>query len=138
MEPEGSSPHSQVPATCLYPEPARSSPFPDLYPTKLNKSARHSVAAAISDSANGRPFAQRTVSHFCAVCPAGASFSPQTQPFCLATVSGIGQGRHSLRRSVPNEPLPASQWTTPSVSVDKLYFVFFTANRLEFSACKLL
>ena len=26
MEPEGSLPHSQLPATCLYPEPARSSP----------------------------------------------------------------------------------------------------------------
>ena len=25
MEPEGSSPHSQVPATCPYPEPAQSS-----------------------------------------------------------------------------------------------------------------
>jgi hypothetical protein len=28
MEPEGSLPHSQVPATCLYPEPAQSSPDP--------------------------------------------------------------------------------------------------------------
>ena len=28
MEPEGSLPHSQVPATCLYPEPAWSSPHP--------------------------------------------------------------------------------------------------------------
>ena len=27
MEPEGSSPHSHAPATCLYPEPAQSSPF---------------------------------------------------------------------------------------------------------------
>jgi len=27
MEPEGSSPHSQVPANCPYPEPARSSPY---------------------------------------------------------------------------------------------------------------
>ena len=26
METEGSSPHSQVPATCPYPEPAQSSP----------------------------------------------------------------------------------------------------------------
>jgi len=26
MEPEGSLPHSQVPAACPYPEPARSSP----------------------------------------------------------------------------------------------------------------
>jgi hypothetical protein len=30
MEPEGSLPHSQVPATCLYPEPAQSSPYPHL------------------------------------------------------------------------------------------------------------
>jgi len=28
MEPEGSLPHSQVSDTCLYPEPARSSPYP--------------------------------------------------------------------------------------------------------------
>ena len=28
MEPEGSLPHSQVPATCPYPEPARSSLYP--------------------------------------------------------------------------------------------------------------
>jgi hypothetical protein len=27
MEPEGSLPHSQVPATCPYPEPAESSPY---------------------------------------------------------------------------------------------------------------
>ena len=30
MEPEGSLPHSQVPATCPYPKPARSSPFPHI------------------------------------------------------------------------------------------------------------
>ena len=28
MEPEGSLPHSQVRATCPYPQPARSSPYP--------------------------------------------------------------------------------------------------------------
>jgi len=27
MQPQGSLPHSQLPATCLYPEPARSSPY---------------------------------------------------------------------------------------------------------------
>jgi hypothetical protein len=31
MEPEGSLPHSQVPATCPYPEPAQSSPYPTSY-----------------------------------------------------------------------------------------------------------
>ena len=30
MEPEGLLPHSQVPATCPYPEPARSSPYPHI------------------------------------------------------------------------------------------------------------
>ena len=30
MVPEGSLPHSQVPATCPYPEPARSSPHPHI------------------------------------------------------------------------------------------------------------
>jgi hypothetical protein len=28
MEPESSIPHSQMPATCLYPKPAQSSPYP--------------------------------------------------------------------------------------------------------------
>ena len=31
MEPEGSLPHSQEPATCPYPEPARSIPYPPKY-----------------------------------------------------------------------------------------------------------
>jgi len=30
METEGSLRHSQVPATCPYPEPARSSPYPHI------------------------------------------------------------------------------------------------------------
>jgi len=30
MEPEGSLPQSQVPATCPYPEPAWSSPYPQI------------------------------------------------------------------------------------------------------------
>jgi hypothetical protein len=30
MEHEGSLPHSQVPATCLYPEPAQFSPYPHI------------------------------------------------------------------------------------------------------------
>jgi hypothetical protein len=29
MESEATLPHSQVPATCLYPEPAKSSPYPN-------------------------------------------------------------------------------------------------------------
>ena len=32
MEPEGSSPHSQAPATCPYPKPAQSSPHTLLPP----------------------------------------------------------------------------------------------------------
>ena len=30
MEPEGSLPHSQVPATCPYPKPTRFSPYPHI------------------------------------------------------------------------------------------------------------
>jgi hypothetical protein len=43
MEPEGSLPHSQVPATCPYPELARSSPFPHI---KCNLYLANSLAAA--------------------------------------------------------------------------------------------
>jgi len=35
MEPEGSLPHSQVPANCHYPEPAQSSPIPDIQQQSL-------------------------------------------------------------------------------------------------------
>jgi hypothetical protein len=43
-------PISQKPATCPYPEPNQSSSCPDLYSLKINKSARHSDAAANSKS----------------------------------------------------------------------------------------
>jgi hypothetical protein len=32
MEPEGSSPYTQEPATCPYPEPDQSSPWPSAHP----------------------------------------------------------------------------------------------------------
>jgi hypothetical protein len=40
MEPEGSLPHSQVPATCPYPEPARSSPYPHIPLPEENEDKR--------------------------------------------------------------------------------------------------
>ena len=36
MEPEGSSPHSQAPATCPYPEPAQSSPHTLIHLLKVH------------------------------------------------------------------------------------------------------
>ena len=36
MEPEGSLPHSQLPATCPYPEPTQSSPYPHFLKIHLN------------------------------------------------------------------------------------------------------
>ena len=36
MEPEGSLPHSQVPTTCTYPEPARSSSYPTSHFLKIH------------------------------------------------------------------------------------------------------
>ena len=36
MEHEGSLPHSQVPATCSYPEPVRTSPYPTSYFLKIH------------------------------------------------------------------------------------------------------
>ena len=46
MEPEGSLPHSQVPATCYYPEPSRSSPYPP-HPTSCRYLANSLAAAMI-------------------------------------------------------------------------------------------
>ena len=39
MEPEGSLPHLQMPATCSYPEPARSIPYPHIPFQLLNKNS---------------------------------------------------------------------------------------------------
>ena len=36
MEPKGSLPYSQAPATCPYPEPARSNPYPTSYLLKIH------------------------------------------------------------------------------------------------------
>ena len=36
MEPEGSIPNSQVPTACLYPEPARSNPYPPSHFLKIH------------------------------------------------------------------------------------------------------
>ena len=41
MEPESSLPHSQVPATCPYPEPARSSPHPTSWRSVLVSTHLH-------------------------------------------------------------------------------------------------
>ena len=43
MEPEGSSPHSQAPATCPYPEPAQSSPHTLIPPPEGPYDARTHV-----------------------------------------------------------------------------------------------
>jgi len=55
MEPEGSLPHSQVPATCPYPEPARSSPYPHISlpedPTLLSI-APVEIKSSIQDNKN--------------------------------------------------------------------------------------
>jgi hypothetical protein len=39
MEPEGSLPHSQVPATCPYPEPEQPSPCPQQYVLRAKQEA---------------------------------------------------------------------------------------------------
>jgi hypothetical protein len=43
MEPECSLPHSQVPTTCLYPEPAQSSPYPHILLLKNSPSSPKSL-----------------------------------------------------------------------------------------------
>ena len=47
MEPESSSPYSQVPAICPYPEPTPSS----LHPLSLPEDVANSLAAAVSEPA---------------------------------------------------------------------------------------
>ena len=48
MEPEGSLPHSQVPATCSYPEPAQSSPYPKIPLPENPSSYYHPIYAWVS------------------------------------------------------------------------------------------
>jgi len=56
MEPEGSIPHSQVPVTCSYPDPARSSPYPTSHFLKIHLNI-------ILPSTPGSPKWSRTKSH---------------------------------------------------------------------------
>jgi len=51
MEPEGSLPYSQVPATCPYPEPARSSPYPHIPLPEDPSYLANSLAAAAAAAA---------------------------------------------------------------------------------------
>jgi hypothetical protein len=52
MEPQGSLPHSQVPVTCPYPEPYRSSPYPHIvvpkYPSHYYPPNYASVYSVVS------------------------------------------------------------------------------------------
>ena len=49
MEPKGSSPHSQVPAACPYPEPSLASPYPHIpFITAFTSTRRLSLSWAIS------------------------------------------------------------------------------------------
>ena len=78
MEPEGSSPHSQEPATCLYPETARTSPYPDLYSTELDKShdirlLPQSLIQQMAGPSNS------------ALCHISAPSAPRGSSFCLQT-----------------------------------------------------
>ena len=55
MEPEGLLPHSQVPTTCPYPEPARSSPYSHI-PLPEDPSLYYSPPPIISSSESHVPF----------------------------------------------------------------------------------
>jgi len=50
MELEGSLPHSQVPATCPYPEPAQTSPYPHI---RLPEDPCHQVMARLQVADGG-------------------------------------------------------------------------------------
>ena len=56
-------------------------------------------------------FAQRTVSHFCALCPVRASFSPPTQPFPFSYCRWDGTGQKLSPKKRPS-------WTAPSFSMN--------------------
>jgi len=43
MEPEGSLPQSQVPSTCTYPDPDRSSPYPPHVGTRIEYNNRYEI-----------------------------------------------------------------------------------------------
>jgi len=68
MEPEGSLPHSHVPANCPYPEPDQSRPCPPIPPlkleshTKCNKICKEAMKAKIVKCVNSQhplPVAKR-------------------------------------------------------------------------------
>jgi hypothetical protein len=66
MEPEGSLPHSQEPATCPYPEPARSSSYPHIPlpddPSSLVPNYQSRSEASVHDSQQNQCFRWGVVS----------------------------------------------------------------------------
>ena len=66
MEPEGLLPHSQVPDTCTYPEPARSSPFPHILLPKIPSYYYPPIYAWVSQMDS---FPQVSPPKPCIVCP---------------------------------------------------------------------
>ena len=76
MEPEGSLPHSQIPATCPYPEPARSSPYPHILlpgdPSQYYPPIYSSVSQVVSflQVSPPKPCIRLSSPHIRATCPA--------------------------------------------------------------------
>src|SRR5215510_6038358 len=73
MEPEGSLPHSQVPATCLYPESAESSPYTHFLKIVLILSSQLCLAVPSGLFPSGFPTKTLYMplpSPICATCPA--------------------------------------------------------------------
>jgi len=68
MKPEGSLPHSQVPATCPYPEPARSSPYSHFLKIHFNIILTSALVSHMWSLFQPKPCIR--LSSVCATCPA--------------------------------------------------------------------
>jgi len=80
MEPEGSLPHSQVPATCTYPEPDRSSSGPTSHFLKIHLNIILHLCLRFPSGLFSSDFHTKTlytplISHIRATCPAHLTYA---------------------------------------------------------------
>ena len=111
MEPEGSLPHSQVPDTCPYPEPARSSPYPHILLPEDPSLYYSSICAWVSQVVSLPQVFPPKPCITPLVSPIRSTFSAHLILLDFITRTILGEENSSLRSSLcsfPHSPVTSS------------------------------